>query len=78
MAEIEADAVNTENEKQREIISSSTQLEIAKSNLDRDRQIAAYQVSVVSETLPAPRPALFLTLMTSKVVLKVLTFCLYV
>ena len=44
MAEIEADAVHTENEKQREIIGSVTQLEIAKSNLARDRQIAEYQV----------------------------------
>ncbi len=49
LAEIEADAVNTENEKQREMIASTTNLEIAKSNFDKSRQIAAYQAKAEAE-----------------------------
>jgi flotillin len=49
MAEIEADAVTTENEKQREILSSTTDLEIAKSNFTKSRQIAEYQAQAEAE-----------------------------
>jgi len=49
LAEIEADAVNTENDKQREMIASTTELEIAKSNFDKSRQIAAYQAKAEAE-----------------------------
>jgi flotillin len=49
MAEIEADTQISENERTREIYQSATQLDISKSNFERDKQIASYEALALAQ-----------------------------